>query len=307
MSKLSPVKLSPVFKDYIWGGNKLKKEYNKKSDLDSIAESWELAFHKDGQSVVASGEYVGLQFGRYLSSIGQDYSFGFPLLIKLIDAKDNLSVQVHPDDKFASEHEGEKGKTEMWYVLDCEEGAFLYYGFSEDITKEEYMAAIKNNTILHLLNKVYVHKGDVFFIPSGTVHAIGGGITICEIQENSNTTYRVYDYNRKDKFGNSRQLHIEKALMVTTLTKTIPFSRSDSVETLAKCPYFTVRKADISESRLFFTSSKSFQSVIITEGSGKLIMNETHLDLNKGDSVFIPAQDGNYEICGGCEAIVTTL
>ena len=233
MTKLSPIKLTPAYKDYIWGGTKLKTMYNKHSALDIVAESWELSAHKDGESIVADGPYSGLTLTQYLNAIGNsalgtnaknfDY---FPILIKLIDARSALSVQVHPDDSYALEHEGEYGKTEMWYILDCEENASLYYGFKKDVTKEEYKNAIENNTLTDILNKIPVHKGDVFFIPAGTVHAIGAGILICEIQQNSNTTYRVYDYNRRDKKGNTRPLHVERQSPYLIYLRLPKFSKS---------------------------------------------------------------------------------
>ena len=205
---LKPFKLTPAFKDYLWGGEKLKTLYNKKCDMDIVAESWELSCHKDGKSTIIGGEFEGETLSDYIQNHGKgvlgknaskfDY---FPILIKFIDAKGDLSVQVHPDDEYALKNEGEYGKTEMWYILECEEGATLYYGFKRDVTRAEYENAIKNNTLTDILNKVPVNKGDVFFIEAGTVHAIGKGIVICEIQQNSNTTYRVYDYNRKDKDG----------------------------------------------------------------------------------------------------------
>jgi mannose-6-phosphate isomerase len=226
MTKYDPVKLSPTFKDYLWGGERLKNEFNKKCDMTPLAESWELSAHRDGQSVVIGGEYDGLSLTEYIERIGKEalgensakYDY-FPLLIKLIDAKGDLSVQVHPSDEYALKNEGEYGKAEMWYILDCDEGACLYYGFSRTVSREEYADAIKEGRLCELLNRVPVKKGDVFFIPAGTVHAIGSGILICEIQQNSNTTYRVFDYNRRDKNGNLRPLHIEKALEVSCLEK----------------------------------------------------------------------------------------
>ena len=213
---MKPIKLAPAFKDYLWGGTKLKTEFDKKSDLQKVAESWELSTHKDGQSIVANGEFKGLTLSEYIEKNGREcigknamaFEF-FPILIKFIDAADNLSVQVHPSDEYALSNEGEYGKTEMWYVLDCEKDAFLYYGLNREITKEEFAERIKENMLLEVLNKVKVNKGDVFFINSGTIHAIGKGIVICEIQQNSNTTYRVYDYDRRDKNGNTRELHVK--------------------------------------------------------------------------------------------------
>ncbi len=314
--KIEPVKLIPAFKDYLWGGTRLKEEFNKKSDFDIVAESWELSAHKDGESVIASGEFKGIPLSKYVEKLGKgilgtnaekfDY---FPILIKFIDAKKALSVQVHPDDEYALENEGEYGKTEMWYILDCEEGASLYYGFSRDITKQEYRDAINDGTLTEILNEVTVHKGDVFFIPAGTVHAIGAGIVICEIQQNSNTTYRVYDYNRRDKDGNLRPLHIEKAIEVSKLEKAeqaIP--AIDGEETvLASCEYFNVRKLKVSGEKGLEIDNASFHSLTVVEGSGRLSFGEAVIEFEKGDSIFVPAQDGRYVLCGQCEIILSTI
>lgn len=313
MSKLSPVKLSPAFKDYLWGGTKLKEKYNKKSDLEIVAESWEMSCHKDGQSTVISGDYKGKTLTEYVEEIGkellgekaQKFDY-FPLLIKFIDAKDNLSIQVHPADDYALRVEGEYGKTEMWYVLEAEEGAYLYYGFNRDITKEEFSQRIKNNTILEVLNKVNVKSGDVFFIDAGTVHAIGAGLMICEIQQNSNTTYRVYDYDRRDKDGNARPLHIEKAIEVSKLTKAPEITKSDD-DILASCEYFTVKKAMVNGEKTLKVDESSFVSLIIVDGAGKIRLGEDELLAEKGDSIFVPAQNGEMVICGELEVIVSSL
>ena len=316
MARLSPVKLTPAFKDYLWGGTKLKTLYNKKSDLNIVAESWELSAHKDGESVVADGQYKGLTLTQYINAVGNDilginsekFDY-FPILIKFIDAHDALSVQVHPDDKYALEHEGEYGKTEMWYILDCEQDAFLYYGFSRDITKDEFTDAIKNNTLTDILNAVPVHKGDVFFIPSGTVHAIGAGIMICEIQQNSNTTYRVYDYNRRDKNGKTRPLHIEQAIAVSNLSKAPDIERiSDTKHTvLAECEYFKVDKLTVKGCETIAVDQSSFLSLIVTEGNGKLTMNDESMDFTIGDSIFVPAQTGSISIEGDCTVILSQV
>lgn len=316
MSETMPIKLAPAFKEYLWGGSKLKSLYNKKCETEICAESWELSAHKDGQSKICGGVYDGATLSEYLERTGKgvlgtnaekfDY---FPILIKLIDAKDNLSVQVHPDDKYALEKKGEYGKTEMWYILDCEEGASLYYGFSKDITGQEYESAIKTNTLTELLNKVPVHKGDVFFIPAGTVHAIGAGIVICEIQQNSNTTYRVYDYGRRDKDGNTRPLHIEKALEVSDLKKTSGKYKAPEGDCviLAECEYFTVHRLKVTEKTERKIDNSSFHSLIVTDGEGMLNMDNAAMELKKGDSVFIPAQNASYTITGACEVIVTNI
>jgi len=314
MSELNAVKLSPAFKDYLWGGTKLKTLYNKKSNLDIVAESWELSAHKDGQSIVMGGEYDGLTLNEYIEKAGKEilgtnaekFEY-FPILIKFIDAQGSLSVQVHPDDEYALANEGEYGKTEMWYILDCEEGATLYYGFAKDVTKQEYEEAIRNNTLTEILNAVPVHKGDVFFIEAGTVHAIGEGIIICEIQQNSNTTYRVYDYNRKDKDGNTRPLHIEKAVEVSNLKKSpeLKAIANDKDVVLAQCKYFTVRRLKVAGSMGIDIDKSSFHSLIVAEGSGEVMLNGEKTQINKGDSVFVPAQNGKYTVDGQCEIILS--
>lgn len=307
---MKPVLLLPAFKDYLWGGTRLKEEFGKKSELDIVAESWELSNHKDGQSVVASGEFEGLTFGKYIeknpSVLGincNKFEF-FPILIKFIDAKDNLSIQVHPDDEYALKNTGGYGKTEMWYILDCEEGASLYYGFKEEITKEQFKKSIEDNTLLDYLNKVEVKKGDVYFIEAGTVHAIGKGIVICEIQQNSNTTYRVYDYDRRDANGNARELHVEKALEVS-VTKPPKEYKPENENVLAKCKYFTVEKSEIDGNCEFIVDESSFKSVIVTDGGGTLSMDGFQMQVKKGDSIFVPAQNGKFTVEGKCNIIIS--
>lgn len=316
MSKLDPVKLSPAFKDYLWGGVRLKKEFNKNCDMTPLAESWELSAHRDGQSIVTGGEFDGLTLTEYIDRLGRaalgensaKYDY-FPLLIKLIDAKGDLSVQVHPSDEYALLHECEYGKTEMWYILDCDEGACLYYGFSRDVSREEYADAIKEGRLCDLLNRVQVKRGDVFYIPAGTVHAIGAGILICEIQQNSNTTYRVFDYNRRDKNGNFRPLHIEKALEVSCLERSpeLPDTPDGDDILLAECGYFSVSRRRIDGEAEIDVDGKSFVSLIVTEGEGELRCDGGRISLNKGDSVFIPAQSKSFVVSGRCELIVSRV
>ena len=223
-------KLSPAFKDYLWGGTKLRDVYGKKCDYEKVAESWELSTHPAGQSVIDGGEYDGLKFGEYLEKVGAK-ALGvngakfkeFPVLIKFIDAKQPLSVQVHPSDEYALRVEGEYGKTEMWYVVDCEPGASLYFGVNRALTKEEFKKRIEDNTLTDVLYKADVKKGDVFFIQSGTIHAIGAGILICEIQQNSNTTYRVYDYGRRGADGKLHgDVNFEEASAVAGYITPVP-------------------------------------------------------------------------------------
>ena len=306
----SPVKLIPAYKDYLWGGKKLETLFGKKSGLEKTAESWELSAHKDGQSTISGGGFDGLKFLEYIEKnkgcLGENaerFDF-FPILIKFIDAEDNLSIQVHPDDEYALKNEGEYGKTEVWYVLNCEEGSYLYYGFNRTVTKEELEKRIANNTILDVLNKVSVKKGDVFFIEAGTVHAIGKGMVICEIQQNSNTTYRVYDYDRRDKNGNARELHVKKAVEVARLTPSENYI-SENKNIIAKCKYFTSEILSVAESAELEITDKCFKSVIVTEGAGTLLLNEKELEFKAGESIFIPAQNSIAKIKGKCELIIS--
>lgn len=308
---LKPVRLMPAFKDYLWGGTRLKTEFNKKTPFEKTAESWELSVHKDGESVISGGEYDGYTLREYIDKNGkeilgknaQKFEF-FPILIKFIDAADNLSIQVHPSDEYALKNEGEYGKTEMWYVIGCDDGAFLYYGFKKEITKEEFRKRIEENTLTEVLNKVFVKPGDVFFIEAGTVHAIGKGTMICEIQQNSNKTYRVYDYDRRDKNGNPRELHIEKAIDVANL-KPPEIMKTHRDGILAKCRYFTVEKLVCRKSADIVVDESCFKSLIVISGSGTLSANGEEMSLEKGDSIFVPAGCGNVKILGDCEIIVS--
>ena len=317
-----PIKLKPAFKDYLWGGTRLRDDFGKDCDFDKIAESWELSCHKDGNSVVADGEFAGLTLAQYIEKEGKsvlgtncEKFENFPILIKLIDAKDNLSVQVHPNNEYAQRVEGEYGKTEMWYVVDCDEGASLLYGFKHNITKEEFRERIENNTLLEVTNSVPVKKGDVFFIEAGTLHAIGKGILIAEIQQNSNTTYRIYDYGRVGADGKPRQLHIDKAVDVTNLCPAKPYPQSEPVDMggwtkkrLAKCEYFTVDVINVDTSAALEADKSSFVNILVLDG-GCVLSSEGNdaVELKKGDSVFIPAGLGKCELTGKCSAVMTHI
>ena len=322
--ELYPLLLKPAFKDYLWGGTKLRDIYAKKCDFDKIAESWELSCHKDGCSVVDNGEFKGLTLPEYIKMAGKavlgtncERFEAFPVLIKLIDAKDNLSVQVHPDNDYAMRVEGEYGKTEMWYIVDCDEGATLLYGFKGNVSKEEFAERIKNNTLLEITNAVPVKKGDVFFIQSGTLHAIGKGILIAEIQQNSNTTYRVYDYGRVGADGKTRPLHIEKALDVTKLCPAEPYPATETEikdgftqRLLSKCSYFTVYKLDVESKAELCADESSFECILNLEGTAELVWEKQKnkkITLNKGETAFIPAGCGNYSLNGKCAALLTRI
>lgn len=313
------MKLEAPCKDYIWGGNRLRNEFGKKSDADKIAESWELSCHKDGESVVSNGEFKGKTLSEVITECGKEILGtncqrfeNFPILIKLIDALDNLSVQVHPNNDYALRVEKEYGKTEMWYIVDCDEGAELLYGFKHEISKEEFEQRIKNNTLLEVTNNVPVHKGDVFFIESGTLHAIGKGILIAEIQQNSNTTYRIYDYGRVGKDGKPRELHIEKAVEVTELvppkypTKPMGVVVAENgydKQLLSTCEYFNVHKLNIYEQAELEATDGSFNSILVLDGEGKI----GDVALKKGESCFIPAGFGKYIFEGKAEVILTDV
>lgn len=317
---MKPFKLKPAFKDYIWGGTKLRDDFGKDCDFDKVAESWELSCHKDGNSVVVGGEFDGLTLAEYIEKNGRqvlgtncDKFENFPILIKLIDAKDNLSVQVHPSNEYALRVEGEYGKTEMWYIVDCDEGASLLYGFKNEISKEEFAQRIADNTLLEVTNSVPVKKGDVFFIEAGTLHAIGKGILIAEIQQNSNTTYRIYDYGRVGNDGKPRELHVEKAKDVTVLgpAKQYPETETESFDGYSKklmssCDYFTTYVLDVESKAELKADDKSFNSILVLEGEGKLVCDK-ELSFKKGDSIFVPANAGDYTIEGNCKAILTKV
>lgn len=315
---LKPIKLIPEYKEIIWGGNRLKSEYNKKSDLNNIAESWELTCRKDGMNVISGGEYDGLTLEEYINKEGFSVVTNrnlerFPLLIKFIDAEDNLSVQVHPDDEYGLKNANSLGKTEMWYIIDAKPGAKLVYGLKENCTIEEFKSAINNNTVETKLNYVNVKKGDVFFIPAGLVHAIGSGILLAEIQQNSNITYRVYDYNRIGKDGKTRELHINDALNVIVNRsqaeiEKIQFSTNvKNVTTLASCEYFTVDKFNIDGSCQFSTNVESFNSILCLNGVGYIEFNNEKYSISKGDSYFIPANMGTYSAVGNLEIIISKI
>lgn len=299
--KMEIQKLYPVCKDYLWGGNKLNEKYGKNGCCNPCAESWELSFHADGKTCLKNGQTLedaitDKQKGENVLN----FPF-FPVMTKLIDAKQNLSIQVHPSDDYALKHENSLGKTEMWYIVEADEGAGIYLGFNRDVTPEEYKSAITDGTLTSLLNFYKVKAGDCFFIPAGTIHAIGAGCLICEIQQNSNVTYRVYDYGRVDKNGNPRELHVDKALKITNLNKHVVNKLSG--DTLGVSKYFNVQKLDIDGAVTLKTNGKSFHSITCLDGCGEIGGNK----INKGDSFFVPADFGEYSIKGKLSAIIVDI
>lgn len=297
--------LKPACKDYLWGGEQLRTRYHIESDCEPLAEAWVLSCHPDGPSALAAtGQTLPDYIATHPGCLGTDCdAFAeFPVLVKLIDAKADLSIQVHPSDEYALAHEHQYGKTEMWVVLDAEPGAYLYYGFARPITREEFARRIEENTLTDVLNAVPVKKGDVFFIPAGTLHAICRGILIAEIQQSSNVTYRVYDYGRRGADGKTRALHIAQALDVTSLEPAQPPKHGAH---LGNCRYFTT---DACTAPCEGTADgRSFVHLLVTEGSGTLTCDGDMLPLAAGSSVFMPADSGAYRVAGNCRLLVTRV
>ncbi len=316
-SKKSIIKLEPSVKEHIWGGTKLKEKYDKKSNNKIISETWELSAHKDGPSIIASGKYKGVKFNEYISIMGHEILGSkserytdLPILIKFIDTADDLSVQVHPDDEYALKYEKDYGKNEIWYVVDCESNSYLYCGFNKDISKDEIRQRISDGTLLEVLNKVPVFKGQNIFIKTGTVHAIGKGLLICEIQQSSNVTYRLFDYNRIDKNGEKRPLHIDKALDVIDckkfeidqINKDEPTTAEKSLDyqKLIECEYFSVERYSIQDHIELYGKKDSFISIVVTEGEGSIYAEGEKLDFKSTDCFLIPAGESKIEIIGKC-------
>ena len=292
-------KLYPSFKDYLWGGEKLKTDYNKDTDKDVVAESWELSFHEDGLTRLENGKTLAETAEKEdLGTNCEKYPF-FPVMIKFIDAKGDLSIQVHPSDEYALKHENSFGKTEMWYIVQADKGAGIYLGFKQDVTKEQVLKAIDNNSLTDLLNFYEVKSGECYYIPSGTVHAICKGCLICEIQQNSNLTYRLYDYGRRDKNGKLRELHIDKSLDVMNLRKFSPLVKKGDFEIANK--YFTVHKKTVDGEMKLHTDASSFKCVTITKGDGTI----DGRPFIQGDSFFVPANYGGFVLRGAFDAIIT--
>lgn len=325
-----PFLLKPAAKDYLWGGSRLNDDFAKGIDMTPLAETWECSTHPDGPSVISSGEFEGMELAELLKRFPEFLGTHplsnpylqkgeLPILIKFIDAKKDLSVQVHPDDAYAREVEHELfGKTEMWYVLDAAKNAKLVYGFYHDMDKEKLRCSLEQGTVEKYLQKVKVHKDDVFFIESGTVHAIGAGALIAEIQENSNLTYRMFDYNRRDKNGNLRELHVDKALDVVNLKKSseprqplrlLKYQRGWATELLCRCQYFQVERMLLNteacrEMADFQTNESSFQVLLCTSGCGLLMYGGTGaLQFFKGDCIFVPAGSVPIKIHGNAQLL----
>ena len=300
------VKLIPAYKSIIWGGNKLKTEYGKDTDLSPLAETWELSFHKDGKSLLGNGTPLcDIVSEEDLGENCKGFDF-FPVLVKFIDAQDKLSVQVHPSDEYALKHENSLGKTEMWYIVDADEGAGIYLGFEKDITRELFEKAIEEKKLTDYLKFIPVSKGETYFIPSGTIHAICAGCLICEIQQNSNITYRVYDYGRRDKNGNERELHVAKAMDVSNLTAVEPKELNIATEDgILKGinKFFTATLVEINGNKEFTEDKNTFRCFTCLEGEGRI----GDVNIKKGETVFVPASANAFNVSGNFSAIMTTI
>ena len=305
-----PLLLRPSGKDYLWGGRRLNDEFEKNIDMSPLAETWECSTHPDGPSFVVGGKFDGMTLDRVLKEHPEylgthsSGSGGLPIIIKFIDASRDLSVQVHPTDEYAALHEnGQRGKTEMWYVLDAAKDARLIYGLNRKVSDAELRKAITDGSVVKYLQSVPVKKDDVFFVEAGTIHAIGEGVLVAEIQESSNLTYRLYDYDRTDKSGNKRELHIDKALEAANLDaapeprqplRVLKYRQGVASELLCRCRYFEVYRMLINTERrqtvTYSADSVSFKVLLCVGGCGTISCEGLSLNFYKGDCIFVPAE-----------------
>lgn len=280
-----PMKLIPCPRNMIWGGDRLKSKFNKEAPFDTLGESWELTVRPEADSIIADGIYSGQKLRDIIKC-----DDNFPLLIKFIDARDDLSVQVHPDDNITDENGHPLGKTEMWYIIEADKGAELIYGLNDNITEADFAQMVANGDFASALKRVQVKSGECYFIPAGQVHAIGKGILLAEIQQNSDTTYRLYDYGRLDKDGKPRELHIEKALKVIKKfsdidINSIRFANGKDTDCLADCDKFSVY---LKKSPAKLISSSPFSSLVFISGNGEIICDGKHYSVCAGDTFYCP-------------------
>ena len=319
--KKYPLKLSYIAKTAIWGGNTLKDEWGKECEFQKLAETWELSVRENAMSVIENGNCQGTPLSEYLQNTPDAVTENhpedgrFPLLIKFIDAADNLSIQVHPDDEYAKK-ENDLGKNEMWYIVSAAPDAAIVYGLADYMEAEDFRALVRAGQTEKSLKTVPVHAGECYFIPAGLVHAIGKGCLIAEIQQNSDITYRVYDYDRRDAEGNPRELHVQKALDVVRAMSeqeidALRFSRFPKLtcgECLASCEYFEVHLLPLNGfSEKLCTEGDSFHSLLCIEGNGSVIFNGVHYPISRGDSYFLPAGMGDYTLCGNAKILLSRI
>ena len=319
MKELYPLKLIPATRSPIWSGKRLRDKWGKISDSD-IGESWELCVRRDAVNVIENGEFGGKllsdlisEYGEAITGNAEFTSENFPLLIKLIDAGDDLSVQVHPDDDYASRIENDRGKTEMWYIVDAEPDSRIVFGLCDGIGKEELSAAIASGNpraLGDILNYVPVRAGECYFIPAGLPHAIGKGILIAEIQQNCDLTYRMYDYGRLGLDGKPRELHVEKALDVTRSFKkseidSIRYLREHSECCLADCEYFCVEKLDVN-GLLELAQEHKMRHILVIDGEGEILCNDKTYSLSRGESCLLPASLCKITLSGKFTALISS-
>lgn len=309
--KLYPIEFIPILKERIWGGTKLHDLLNKEVNKEGIGESWELSNVLNDVSIVKNGFLKGKDLNEIIhlypeAILGEKviakYGKNFPLLFKFIDAKEDLSIQVHPNDLLAKERHNSFGKTEMWYVMQADPESRLVVGFKEDSSKETYVSCLKNKTLLSILEEYPVEKGDVFFLETGIVHAIGAGVLIAEIQQTSDITYRLYDWDRVDVNGNGRELHTELALDAINFKKTsskVAYSSElNESSALVSCPYFTTHVLELEGAYHWEKNKEAFTVFMCVEGQIQLIHEEIEYVYNKGQTVFIPAEIERLQLKG---------
>lgn len=318
--KLYPLTFEPIFKERIWGGTKLRDFLNKSFDDDHIGESWELSTVANDVSVVSNGEFAGLNLNELIekypteilgSKSIEKFGLEFPLLFKFLDAKEDLSIQVHPNDELAKQRHNSLGKTEMWYVMQADENARLVVGFKNKTNKKDYLKHLEEKTLVAILNETPVKKGDTFFLETGTVHAIGAGVLIAEIQQTSDITYRLYDWDRVDANGNSRELHNDLAVEAINYEEThskVQYKKTpnESVN-LVECPFFTTNILEVSGTYNWKKKKESFTVFMCTEGSFVLVTLDFKLEFKKGDTVLIPAIFEEFQIIGETSLLEITI
>lgn len=309
-----PLFLKPVFQEKIWGGDRLHTVFGFDLPSDKIGEDWAISAHPHGVSVVENGIYKGKKldelWNEHKELFGSPDEEVFPLLIKILDAEDDLSVQVHPDDAYGLKHEGELGKTECWYIIDAKPGAEIIYGHHAK-TREELAEMIEEGRWDDLLKKVPVQKGDFFYVPSGTIHAIGAGILILETQQSSDTTYRVYDYDRTDDAGNKRELHIKESIDVTTVPAQEPKLHiqeakqgASAIISYLKTPFFNVYEWQV-EGELNVKKNAPYTLMTVIDGYGQLVVNGKEYELEKGASCIIPDGIDSWRLLGELDIIAS--
>lgn len=304
-----PIKFVPIYKERIWGGNNLKKIFGRNLPNHLVGESWELSSHENGTSIVMNGSLAGKNLQEIMIEykeklIGKKFADGyhFPLLIKIIDANDKLSIQVHPEEQYADPAQGETGKTEAWYVVSAREKAEIIYGIKEDITKEDFIKAVESNTVNDVVKRVPVKAGDMVFVPAGMVHALPEGVMVYEVQQNSDTTYRIYDYDRVGDDGKRRELHIKKGIEVIRFTGE---SSCDFNKSSIRCPHFSMDKLEIQGIRNEKTEEQ-FIIYCVIAGNGEILYKDSAETLIAGDTILIPACLGEFIIQGNMTVLKIT-